>query len=110
MIAATEGKFTISSHTGDVFTRTFLNDGTPDGAIRNEMENLAASLASRAVIEYGSQNYVIAVQGGRIDNIADAQDGVFLIGKPSCETTNPTLMPTLDVFVADGDFCPANSE
>merc|ERR1719361_917630 len=88
MVASTEGKFTISSHPAsgnyNVFTRTFFNDGTAAGAIVNEMESLGLSFASRAVIEYGADNYVIAVQGSRIDNILDAQEGIFLIGKPSC--------------------------
>merc|ERR550539_480383 len=98
MVASTEGKFTISSNPGyNVYTRMFLNDGSINGAIVNELEGLASSLASRAVIEYGSHNYVIAVKGGRIDNIADAQDGVFLIGKTCADSTmSSTLTPTAE--------------
>merc|ERR1719361_1629487 len=100
MVASTEGQFTISSHPAhggnyNVFTRTFLNDGTASGAIVNEMENLGVSFASRAVIEYGSDNYAIAVQGSRIDNTLDAQEGIFLIGQPSCtpQVHNPVCAP-----------------
>jgi len=98
MVASTQGKFTISSNPGyNVYTRTFLNDGSINGAVVNELEGLASSLASGAVIEYGSQNYVIAVKGGRIDNIADAQDGVFLIGKTCADSTmSPTFTPTAE--------------
>ena len=84
MVAATEGKFTILSYTtAAVFTRTFSNDGTPAGPIVNEVENLSNTLVSRAVIEYGVTDYVIAIQSGRVDGISDIQDGVFLVGK-SC--------------------------
>jgi len=96
MVAATEGKFTILSYTtAAVFTRTFSNNGTPAGPIVNEVENLSNTLVSRAVIEYGVTDYVIAIQSGRVDGISDTQDGVFLIGKSCAPSMEPTASPTM---------------